>query len=276
MCELDLQAIGVVRSEAVSAHGLPHYGLPARIEVFPEFADGLLGIENSTHIIVIGWLHEADRSVLQVHRPSYDRLLVRRGVFACRSPVRPNPLGVTTVRLVRVSGTTLHVDGLDMVDGTPVLDLKPHSSGFDGVFCARSARDLSRLADPDPDHAFRSMLREAQNFHGELCSGIAVAARMVYHVMKSLDVAQKDPGVTVSLGGDGCVADGVQALSGATFGNRRLALSSGSSFEFSYGDRSLCYTPRSREKLSVEDVLSAGVDDLFEIRTKDIQVGRLL
>lgn len=266
MCELDLRVIGVVRSSAVSTSGLPHYGFPARIEVFPEYSAALSGIEKSTHIIVIGWLHEADRTVLQVHRPTYDRLLVHRGVFACRSPVRPNPLGITTVRLLDVSDTTLYVDGLDMVDGTPVLDLKPHSSGFDGVFCARSARDLSRLADPDPDHAYRSMLREAENFHGERCTGITLGVRMVYHVMKTLGVAQKDPCLIASVGDDGCIADGVQSLTGATFGNKRLRYSSGLVFRFDYDGQSLRFAPKALEDSSVEDVLRAGVDDLFEVQ----------
>lgn len=247
------------------AHGLPHYGVPARIEVLPEFAGGLQGIAHSTHVIVIGWLHEADRSVLQVHRPSYDSLLLQRGVFACRSPVRPNPLGVTTVKLVKIEGATLHVDGLDMMDGTPVLDLKPHSSGFDGVFCARSARDLSRLADPDAGHAHRSMLREAENFHGEVCPGIAVGARMMYHVMKSLNVAQKDPRLLVSLGLDGCIIDAVQALSGATFGNKRLTLGVDAAFTFQFVGRSLSFVPRPLNSLTVEDVLSAAVDELFDV-----------
>lgn len=263
MSDLDLRAIGVVRSEAIQSHGLPHYGVPACIEIFPEYVAGLQGIPSSTHIIVVGWLHEADRSILQVHRPRYDSHLRLRGVFACRTPVRPNPLGITTVRLLQVSDTRLYVDGLDMVDGTPVLDLKPHSSGFDGVFCARSARDLSRLADPDADHAHRSMLREAENFHGERCPGIAVGARMMYHVMKVLGVAQKDPRLIVSLGRDGCIIDAIQALSGATFGNKRLVLGGDLGFTFTFLDQRLTLAPKALLSESVEEVLSIGVDELF-------------
>ncbi len=270
MFDFDVRVVGFVRSEMIHSHGQPHYGYPALIEVLPEYVDALRGIENSTHIIVIGWLHEADRSILQVHRPSYDRLLKQRGVFACRSPVRPNPLGITTVRLLNVDGNILHVDGLDMVDGTPVLDLKPHSSGFDGVFSARAARDLSRLADPDAEHAHRSMLREAENFHGERCSGIAMGARMMYHTMKTLIVAQKDPRVVVTLGkefdGFGCIVDAVQALSGATFGNNRLMVGRDSAFCFAFDERRLTFMPKQFAALSVEEAFSAPIGDLFDVR----------
>lgn len=265
MCELALQPIGVVRSGAISFAELLRHGIPAQVEIYPEFAAGLQGIESSSHIIVIGWLHEADRHLLRVHRPSYDSAEPERGVFACRSPVRPNPLGITTVRLLKVAGNTLFVDDLDMTDGTPILDIKPHSPGFDGVFSARSARDICRLTDPNPEHAFQSMLREAENFHGERCPGLALGARMMLHVMRVFGVAQKDPDVRVTLGHDGCVADAVLALSGATFGNRRLGSRIAEAFSFLYEGHELTFRPKISTSVSIEDVPVQDLEALFDV-----------
>src|SRR3972149_2221429 len=140
---LSCNLVGVVHSTVMRSEDMPRGGVPATLEVFPEFTDGLLGIESNTHIVVVGWLHKADRSELLIQRDDRDDGLSRRGVFACRSPARPNPIGVTTVKLLRREGNRLQVSSLDMIDGTPILDIKPHSAGFDGVFSARSARDLA-------------------------------------------------------------------------------------------------------------------------------------
>ncbi len=88
---------------------------------------------------------------------------------------------------------------------------------------------------------------------------------MMYQVMKGLGVAQKDPRLIVSLGNEGCIADAVQALSGATFGNRRLICDGGSVFKFTYGDQSLHFVPKLIHGMSVEDVLTVGVDELFAV-----------
>ncbi len=265
MSDLGIQPIGVVRSPVANSLDLPRHGVPAQVEVFPEFAAGLKGIASSSHIIVIGWLHEADRHLLRVRRPRYDSAEPERGVFACRSPVRPNPLGITTVRLQKVAGNTLFVDELDMTDGTPVLDIKPHSAGFDGVFSARSARDLSPFADPDPRRAYESMVREAENFHGECCKGVALGAKMMYHVMKTFGVAQKEPGVQVTIGADGCAADAVQSLAGATFGSGRLSCHASGTFCFTYRGQELIFHPRPLTAGSMEEVLAMDVAWLFDI-----------
>ena len=96
------------------------------IEVFPEFSEALLGVDDLAHLTVLYWMHRLkpeERRRLQVH-PRGDRTRPRRGVFALRSPMRPNPIGVTTVTLVRRESLCLYVEGLDALDGAPVLDIK--------------------------------------------------------------------------------------------------------------------------------------------------------
>lgn len=101
----------------------------ARVHIFPEFCDALKGIDGFSHIIVLYWIHlrdnEKERSVLQVvPRARADNVKV--GVFACRSPSRPNPIGLCVVKLMKVEDCALTVKGLDAFKGSPIIDIKPY------------------------------------------------------------------------------------------------------------------------------------------------------
>ena len=126
------QPIGHVRSPYQSAQQVPK-GLGAKhdaegvLEILPEFETGLTDIEGFSHLIVL-W--EFDRSAgfeLLGTPPSDNR---PHGVFATRSPRRPNPIGFTVVELLRREGRMLHVRGVDMLEGTPILDIKPYLSSI--------------------------------------------------------------------------------------------------------------------------------------------------
>ncbi|MEW6770697.1 MAG: tRNA (N6-threonylcarbamoyladenosine(37)-N6)-methyltransferase TrmO [Bacillota bacterium] len=134
-----LKPIGVIRSPYKTPEEAPRQGClagkEAVIELFPEFVPGLKDVEKATHLIVLYWCHLARRDVLQTTTPHGPEL---RGVFACRSPVRPNPIAFTVVKLLGVEGNRLRVQGLDAVDGSPLLDLKPYSPGIDSVSDART------------------------------------------------------------------------------------------------------------------------------------------
>jgi tRNA-Thr(GGU) m(6)t(6)A37 methyltransferase TsaA len=97
------------------------------ISLDERYADGLLGIEGFSHIIVCYWLHENDtpakRETLQVH-PRKDESIPLTGVFATHSPLRPNPLAITVCRLLAVDGCSLRIDEIDAFDGSPVVDIK--------------------------------------------------------------------------------------------------------------------------------------------------------
>ena len=98
----------------------------ARVEIFPEYLDGLKGIEAYGDLLVLYWMDRLgaeERKVLVVH-PKGDVTRPKRGVFSTRSPHRPNPIGISRVKLLERKGNFLEVDGLDAVDGTPVIDLK--------------------------------------------------------------------------------------------------------------------------------------------------------
>jgi tRNA-Thr(GGU) m(6)t(6)A37 methyltransferase TsaA len=96
----------------------------AWLEVDPAFADALLGIDVGDELIVITWFHRADRGVLQT-RPRSDPRNPMTGVFATRSPDRPNPLGLHPVTVRAIDGNRLRVGPIEAIDGTPVVDIKP-------------------------------------------------------------------------------------------------------------------------------------------------------
>jgi tRNA (adenine37-N6)-methyltransferase len=124
--------IGFVSSPYKNASEVPK-GLGAKHEadgvlrILPEFEPGLTDIEGFSHLIVIWEFDRSDRFELLGTPPSDNR---PHGVFATRSPRRPNPIGLTTVELRRREGIELHVRGVDMLDGTPILDIKPYLSSI--------------------------------------------------------------------------------------------------------------------------------------------------
>jgi tRNA-Thr(GGU) m(6)t(6)A37 methyltransferase TsaA len=123
-----LRPIGVVRSTLSAPDEAPNQafeGAPdAVLEIEPGLSDALHRIRAGDELIVLTWLHLADRAVLQTH-PTGDTSIPLTGVFRTRSPDRPNPIGVHRVTVTAVEGpTTLHVDALEAIDGTPIIDLK--------------------------------------------------------------------------------------------------------------------------------------------------------
>jgi tRNA-Thr(GGU) m(6)t(6)A37 methyltransferase TsaA len=125
--------IGVICSQFRGAHGAPIQAAGAmdiegRVEVFPACAGGLKDLEGFSDLILLYHFHLAGRARLHV-KPFLDD--AERGVFATRAPSRPNSIGLSVVRLVSRDGNILIVRGMDMLDGTPLLDIKPYVPGFD-------------------------------------------------------------------------------------------------------------------------------------------------
>jgi len=126
-----LQPIGVVRSSLRSATAAPKQGSEgapsAWIELDPHYAPAVSGLTIGDRLIVLTWLHEGRRDLLQVH-PRDDLSAPLKGVFATRSADRPNPIGLHPVTLIAIESLRLEVTPLEAIDGTPVLDLKPDLS----------------------------------------------------------------------------------------------------------------------------------------------------
>jgi tRNA-Thr(GGU) m(6)t(6)A37 methyltransferase TsaA len=133
MDEVRYKPIGVIHSPfktAGQAPRQPRFGSGTRgsVEILPEYVDGLPDLEGFSHIVLLCHLHMVDGYSLSVMPPWGDK---RRSLFATRTPRRPNPIGLSIVRLEAIDRDTLHVVNLDMLDGTPVLDIKPYVAPFD-------------------------------------------------------------------------------------------------------------------------------------------------
>ena len=132
--------IGVIRSPFTTLAGMPIQtvaaaGVAAMVELDPSYAAGLADINGFSYLLLITHLHLMQGYTLEV-TPFMDTQ--PHGVFATRSPRRPNPIGLSIVRLVRVEGATLHIEEVDLVDGTPVLDIKPYVPQLDDRAAART------------------------------------------------------------------------------------------------------------------------------------------
>lgn len=139
--DMNLKAIGTVRNEVKQAPGAGYdwWGIASKIVVNGHLAEALDGLEDFSHIIVFYWMHQiavSGQLPAKIH-PRGKQELPLVGLFATRSPNRPNPIGKATVKLLGRQGNILEVEGLDATDGTPVIDIKPYIPGYDSVADAR-------------------------------------------------------------------------------------------------------------------------------------------
>jgi tRNA-Thr(GGU) m(6)t(6)A37 methyltransferase TsaA len=133
MSEIKYKPIGVIHSPFKEPKGTPIQpagakGIKGIVEIFPEYAEGLKDIEGFSHVILLYHFHLSKGSALTA-KPYMDN--ETHGVFAMRGPSRPNPIGISVVCLVKVEGNMLHIRDVDIVDGTPLLDIKPYVPEFD-------------------------------------------------------------------------------------------------------------------------------------------------
>lgn len=136
---IELKAIGIIHTSYKTMENVPYHGGLAKeiceLEFFKEYEDGLKDIEQASHLIVLYWLDKADRNTLQVRNPHDTEI---HGIFVTRTPNRPNPIGFTVAELIERRGNVLRVKGIDALDKTPLLDIKPYFSEIDAIQDART------------------------------------------------------------------------------------------------------------------------------------------
>lgn len=130
-----LNQVGVIKTSFKEAKGTPTQSIYSKsntgmIEIFPEYVAALKDLDGFDRIWLIYWLHQSlkPQETLKV-TPFHDN--VERGIFATRAPCRPNPLGLSSVHLIKIENNILHIMGVDIIDGTPLLDIKPYIAKFD-------------------------------------------------------------------------------------------------------------------------------------------------
>lgn len=137
MQEITLHPVATIRSPFCELVDMPVQPkgareVCARIEFLPEYVEGLKDLEGFSHLYLIYHFHKVTQSKLQVI-PFNDKTNTPRGVFATRTPMHPNGLGLSVVELVKVEGSVVTIRGVDILDGTPLIDIKPYIANFDKV-----------------------------------------------------------------------------------------------------------------------------------------------
>jgi len=131
--KIEYQPIGIIHSPFTEISSMPIQpagaaGVEGTVEVFPQYSDGLKDLEGFSHIIMLYHLHRSKDFKLHVV-PFMST--IPRGVFATRAPKRPNPIGLSVIKLQNIQGNILYVENVDILDGTPLLDIKPYVPEFD-------------------------------------------------------------------------------------------------------------------------------------------------
>jgi len=219
--EAKLKFIGEISANIGETSDLPLQGANAAAHIYPDFAAALDTIDEHSHIWLLVWLHQADRDRLKVVPKRVKSNSRKRGVFALRSPIRPNPIGLTAARLLGREDNILYLDHIDFVDGTPIIDVKPYSVGWDAIFCAQNNSTFETYRKMPVEEVYADMLRQAANFHGDTCVGVTIGMRAAHLAMRRFKCDLQTKELTVEAGVRGCIADAVQGLMQA--GNKRLS-----------------------------------------------------
>ncbi len=127
-----LKPIGVARNSEREPRFGSYASVVSEITVDVKFTDALNGIEDYSHVIVVYWMDKVKNYVI-THHPQGNPDVPVVGIFACRCPPRPNPIAVSTVELMEHNGNKIKVKGLDILDGTPIIDIKPYWPIYDDV-----------------------------------------------------------------------------------------------------------------------------------------------
>ena len=143
---MNLKAIGIVRNEVnqVTTGGYDWQDVVSEIVIDRSLTEALDNLDEFSHIIVLYWMHRTSRQPPHKMHPMCKHELPLVGLFATRSPNRPNPVGKATVRLLQRQGNVLKVQGLDAIDGTPVIDIKPYIPGYDSATDARAPKWITK------------------------------------------------------------------------------------------------------------------------------------
>jgi tRNA-Thr(GGU) m(6)t(6)A37 methyltransferase TsaA len=246
MSQIVLQQVGVVRSPFQKTADVPGSGAAVEIEVFAPFERELEGVDRSSHLIIVGYFHQRTHPAPGPGRRRHGQAC---GAFASRCPERPTPIALTVGRLIGRDGLRLLVDHVDLVDGTPVLDLKPYIPGWDAVFSATRRRRVRQAEISDRELYDFLALDLSHHLGADAALPAArTALGAVLLAVKRLGLEPRDPGLGVTVNRCDATADALMGLLGATLGSGRVAVQpSGGpvAFRFRAGGRilDLCEMP---------------------------------
>ncbi|MDD2620623.1 MAG: tRNA (N6-threonylcarbamoyladenosine(37)-N6)-methyltransferase TrmO [Syntrophomonadaceae bacterium] len=205
---VNLKPIGIVHNTFIDPDKVKIFVENSTIEVFPEYTDAMERMTEHSHIWVLGWFHKADRNVLKV-TPRINKSLPEYGTFGLRAFSRPNPIGLTVVKLIEVHDNIITVSGLDFIDGTPVLDIKPYYEN-DIVFSP-----LTPYIRPTETKMIENiMMVQARNHHREECNDMLLAVKMAVLAEKELGKLSAED-IKITVRGSSCLGDTMQGITKA-------------------------------------------------------------
>ena len=259
---INLKPIGRVECDINRTAPQMSSGWPATIRVLPEYEAALHRIGEYSHLWILCWFHESQRDLLRVRPSRSEADLPEYGVFALRSPVRPNPISLTTVKLHAVEGDLLHVSGLDAIDGTGVLDIKPYF-GSDVIFAFRSPY----LRAATQERRQEMFWRMAMDHHGEDCRFLQLAVRMAMQAEALLGNIQ-DEHVQLVVRGPACLADALQGMTRARLANpsRFVFLGDRGEMEVVWSDQVRMMRMTLRPEALEKRILEVAEEELFEVK----------
>ncbi len=262
--DIVLRPVGEVVSDVLKPLDMPMTGKIAVIKIYPEFVPALYKLEENSHLWILSWFHLGDRGLLRVAPARLNKGLPERGVFGLRSFGRPNPLGLSLVRLLKVDDNFLHVAGFDAIEGTPVVDIKPYFEQ-DIVFSP-----VTPYLRPENLEVRREMFRkEALSHHQEDCIWLKAGVKLALIADERFGQIQSSD-LRVEATGPACLADVLQGLTRARFANPpRFAFRPDSErVETRWTKGGTVMTARLRDVPDPDDIEKLGDDELFEIEVR--------
>jgi len=188
MNNIELKPIGYVRNNITKRSDMTVYGVRSAIEILPEFIPALGSIEENSHLIVCCCFHNGKRDVLRVHPRKFNVYsMSEKGVFATRSPDRPNPISFSVVKLIRRNGNVLEVENLDIIDGAPVIDLKPYITESDAIFNTKRFTVSSSFSKTSKEALVRFLESGVENFIHCEDGFLDVAIESLCRMIKKID-----------------------------------------------------------------------------------------
>jgi|GEM_PF-77051 len=211
--EINIRQIGIVHSPESDVLGMSLQGQTAAIEIFPEYMGGLRRIEDHSNLWILTWFHKANREILETVPKKVNPEAPVYGVFGIRTAGRPNPFGLSLVKILKVEGNKIEVQGLDAIDGSPVLDIKPYFEQ-DIIFSPRAPY----IRPQKREMIYQMMYTEALRHHQEECDDFLMAMRIAMMAEEEFGKLNS-PDLLVKVTGSACLADTIQGLTRARVAN---------------------------------------------------------
>lgn len=261
LAAINIKPVGVVHSPQTDPDTMPVQGKAAIIEIYPEYAGALKKIDAHSNLWILSWFHKANREVIETVPKKFPDAPVF-GVFGLRTPGRPNPLGLSLVQLERVEGRNLYVNGLDAVDGSPILDIKPYFE-MDIIFSPRAPYIRAQKE----EMRYQIFYLEALRHHQEECAGFYLALRMAMIAEEKFGKLN-NPDLSVTVVGSACLADTIQGLTRARIANPprfKYKESAEENYVLWKNYSRQVKTSLKNKNFTKDDIVNLSVEDLFDI-----------